>query len=355
MTFPIDLYYYSTTTPSGLAIPDWNGQTGAPVSEITRTDTTNVWMITYQIQELSYYVLNTLLQMYVKNTSQIQQLIAATSNATSYTISYRDRNMDTLNSLRYKFCFTPEPIAKQYCPDIPNYNSTSENVKCSRIISFNPQYNDGTNSNNNVQCSSLMTSLSDPQNANYDNMSALFRSYCNTNPDSYDCQCFVRSRNELYQQTKDALGGGAVNDVCWYKPCSYQTNIFVPPELLNAPASCPSVCANVIIASNVAGNLNLNNVAMNNNCFKAAQIETVATSAPSNPATAAATTMKSLKINNNTFLPATSLSPSPTDPSIQKNINIIIIFIVIGVLVFFGLVGYLWQKRSIAPNPSKSI
>lgn len=351
-TLSIDFYYYATSTPqsSALACPNWNSQTGAPVTAIQQVPyVSTIWKVTYQIQELTYYVVNWFLTRYT-STSQLNSLISAVNQATSanpsvYIPSYRDLNIDTLNSLRYQFCFAPEPLNEQYCPEIPNYNSTSENVRCSRIVSTNQQYNNSMDASNKVRCSQLYTELTDPKNDRYSDTSAVFRQYCSRYPESYDCQCFARAGNNLYQQTKDALGGAAVNDVCWYKPCSFQTNIFVPSELLNAPASCPSACANVIIAADVKGKVDINNVSMNNTCFRAATIETV-----SSPTTIApnliVSTFSPFRPGASLQTPNPSVSTTTTTTSLppvnkKKLTTGVIIGIVVGCVLFLLIVGWI--------------
>lgn len=366
MASSVDLYYYATSQPlsSAVACPDWNSQKGAPVSAIQQVPyVPTIWKITYQIQELTFYILNWLLTMYTSS-AQITGLINAVTQATNvnrsvYIPSYRDLNMDTLNSLRYNFCFMPEPLNLQYCPEIPRYNSASDDIKCSRVVSTNRQYNNSMDSTNKVRCSLFYTELTDPTSDRYADASAMFRQYCMGNPDSYDCQCYARAQKNLYKQTKDAMGGVAVNDVCWYKPCSYQTNIFVPPELLNAPANCPSACANVIIVDDVKGRVNIDNVSMNNDCFQAANIQSINIPSTPNPATNAMETVSvsntpSLKIISSfsSSVPI-SASVSPSESLVKKEamkIGLIVLGGFLVIIVLLIIIGWFAQRRQIGKN-----
>jgi hypothetical protein len=170
----------------------------------------------------------------------------------------------------------------------------------------------------------------DPQNDRFTQVQDAFRQYCTEYPDSYDCQCFVREQDEVYRRSKDALGGAAVNDVCWYKPCAYQTNIFVPSQLSNVQVNCPSVCANVIIAADVGGSIDINNVSINNQCFQAAKIETINTSDPANPAIITNTPM---------IVNPTTITTNPQKQQESQNIiSIIVLCVVVFVLILFVIV-----------------
>lgn len=364
MASSVNLYYYATSRPSSSAVacPDWNSQKGAPVNQIQQVPyIPTIWKITYEIQELTFYILNWLLTLYTgsaQNTGLINATTqAANANPSVYIPSYRDMNMDTLNSMRYGFCLTPEPLNLQYCPEIPQYNSTSDDVLCSRVVSTNKQYNNSMDSTNKVRCSLIYTELTDPKSDRYADASAMFHQYCLANPESYDCQCYARAQKSLYRQTKDALGGAAVNDVCWYKPCSYQTNIFVPPELLNAPASCPSACANVIIVDDVKGRVDVDNVSMNNDCFKAAKVETVST--PSTPSpdpspiptpTSDIDKKKDTSVSNppSTEIVSSSSSATPTRQEEKKKIWLIVIIVLIATILLVMFIGWWlawWRQR----------
>lgn len=346
-TTTTELYYFSTSRPSGLDIPNSStNELGATVLSIDPTSTPNIWKILYRIPDpLTFTCLNGLLGMYLKNTNQLAELLKIKNP------DYYQMNIDELSSLKYQFCFFPETNPSRYCPFIQKFSSASPTVKCSRVLSTNPQINNMFNSRNYVQCANLDTSLIDRTNDHYASMSAAFKWYCDKNPDAYDCQCYNRNLDTLYRQAKSALGSAAVNDVCWYRPCAYQTNIYVPPELLNSNATCPSVCANVIIASEVKGKLTMDNVSMNNECFQAAKVDEV-----SPPSTSPPPTKKENNVVTTPF-PSTTILPSPTTTNQpNKKQMIIIISSVIGGIIICIVVWYIFfrKKPSLQTNTKAS-
>lgn len=317
-------YFNSSSTPNltTLSVPNQGNQIGVQATNSERIEG-NVWKITYNLPEpYTYYAVNSLLQKFAdpNNTAQNNAL-----SATTLSMNYYQKNLDTCKDLRYTFCFTPETDPNLFCPTIPNYNSTSPTIVCSRVVSSNNQFNNANDSSNLVQCSQLSVPLwtSDPS------VTASFTQYCNKNTTSYDCQCYNRSKVSLYQTVKDSLADAAVADTCWYKPCMYQSNIYVPPELQATPKPCPSVCANVIVNADVKGGVNMQDISLVNVCFSDATTVDNIQNISAQPVSPKPSTTKT---------PSTTTSPFLT-PKPEKNFNIFSSFqFFIGIMVVVGFI-----------------
>jgi len=280
----IDLYLFSPTEPT-LAMLAVSG-TNVTNRQLVNPNIPDVWRISYNIPTMNYSPVNTILRRYFNSTA-LGKLAVAKDTYQSRLPSidvpqFDDENRRVLNSLRYQYCFHREPSSALECPNISRFHSPSETVKCSRVVSTSSNM-DSLDFTNFIQCGDLATTLTNPRSPEYPTLSNVFRAYCNRHPDSYDCQCYNRNNDNQYRELKTALGAVGANDLCWYTPCGHQSYIFLPPELItaNEKMNCPPACANVIMASEVGGNVNMKNISMVNNCFNAIENNAIATPPPS--------------------------------------------------------------------------
>lgn len=259
------LYYYKSSSPttSDLQVVGSSSITFTNQGQVSTN--TGIYNIQYTINYDSYNDVNNLIAKYTNVSSEFASKLSSNSTGTNYW----QMNMNTLNSLRRKFCFQPAQY-NYNCPTIIRYTSTSDEKLCSRIIENKALYNDNNDPNNYIKCSQFISDLSGIPTSE---AAASFRQFCSENPNSWDCQCYVRNDVPIYQSLKSALtstdgtSGSGINDTCWYGPCAFQSNIFVPPDLL-PQTYCPPVCANVIINEAVGGNINQQNIFMENQCFQ---------------------------------------------------------------------------------------
>lgn len=75
-----------------------------------------------------------------------------------------------------------------------------------------------------------------------DNREKVASTFCRNHPNAYECGCFNRQHDKVYQGLSL---GNEMSDPCWYIPCKYGGDTFIPKQLLGSECKIGQVCKQV--------------------------------------------------------------------------------------------------------------